>query len=216
MDPEPEVIRRDIDRTRESLTEKLETLEGQVRETIGTVRSKVEGTVEAVTSSVENSVRTVKETFDLPEQVRRHPHAMVGGALVTGALVGWLVTGRREGPRHGYPRHRPTPLPPAPSTSVGDGRSQFAAQPEPEGPGLMSRLLEPLAGEFDRIKATAIGALMAMARDAIRRNLPESLAPNVEEILDNITRRAGGEVIHGPVLPPAGSTPAPGPAGHNY
>jgi uncharacterized protein YjbJ (UPF0337 family) len=218
MDPEPEVIRQDIDRTRESLTEKLETLEGQVKQTIGsvtstvdTVKEKVEGTVEAVSSSVEKTVQKVKRTFDLSYQTQLHPYGMAGGAILTGAVVGWLVTGRRSGPRREYPRRRGTP---PPTALAADGRSEGGHRPEE--PGLMSRFLEPLAGEFDRIKATAIGALVGMARDAVVRSLPASLAPHVQEILDNIARRAGGEVIRGAVLPQTGATPASGPAGQNY
>src|SRR5262249_39701668 len=95
MAEEPDVIRQQIDETRESLTEKLETLEGQVKDavstvtdTIETVKSTVENTVESVKSGVENTVETVKsslsdtvdtvkETFDLSRHVDRHPWAAV-------------------------------------------------------------------------------------------------------------------------------------------
>jgi hypothetical protein len=96
------------------------------------------------------------------------------------------------------------------SQPTGNGRSE----PRHEGPGLMERLLQPLAGEFDRIKATAVGALLGMARDAVRQAVPPSLAPHVDEILNNLTRGYGGEVIRGPVLSSHdGSVPAAGPSG---
>jgi hypothetical protein len=211
MAEEPDVIRHDIDRTRESLTEKVETLENTVKETIDTVKAKVEDTVETVSSTVEKTVDTVKRTFDIPYQVRRHPYGMAGGALAAGAFLGWWVGSRRAGSHRGYtPPPRSYAAAPtaftsaAPGGPTGDGRTSQ----EPEGPGMVSRLVEPLAGEFDRIKATAIGALFGMARDFLVRSVPPSLAQNVEEIVDNITRHAGGEVIRGPILTRQGETGA--------
>jgi ElaB/YqjD/DUF883 family membrane-anchored ribosome-binding protein len=215
MDPEPDVIRRQIDETRESLTEKLETLEGQVKQTVDTVKSKVEDTVEAVTSTVEHTASAVKRTFDIPYQVRRHPYALVGGALLTGAALGFVV-GRRRAEYHLHrparrpgtaPAFRPETLVRAAGQPPGDGRAE-------SGPGFFSRLIEPLVGEFDKIKATAVGALMGMVRDAVKRSVPPSLHERVVEIMNDITRRAGGEPVEGPLLPAGASpgTPAPGPS----
>jgi hypothetical protein len=221
MDPKPDVIRRQIDETRESLTEKLETLEDQVKQTVDTVKSKVENTVEAVTSTVEHTVEAVKRTFDIPYQVQRHPYALTGGALLAGAALGYLV-GRRRAEFRPYrrPGHfvpTPAPVPRAEgffrpeSGTTGNGRQ---AAPEQSRPGFFSSLLEPLLGEFDKIKATAVGALLGLARDAIQRAVPPSLHNRVQEIMNDITRRAGGQPVEGSVLP-AGSgpgAPAPGPS----
>jgi hypothetical protein len=212
MDQEPDVIRQQIEQTRESLADKLETLEGQVRKTIGsvtstvgTVKSRVEDTVQAVTSAVGETVDSVKRTFDIPYQVRRHPYLMTGGALVVGAALAYFLAGRPRRPRR-RPRARwaPSYTPPAPAPasayeSVSGEPRQAGAGPSSR-PGVFAGLLEPLAGEFDKLKATAIGAFLGLVRDAAVRWVPPSLAPKVEEIVNDITRRAGGDVVPGPIL----------------
>jgi uncharacterized protein YjbJ (UPF0337 family) len=221
MAEEPDVIRHQIDETRESLTEKLETLEGQVKdavgtvtETIETVKNTVESTVESVKSGVEHTVEnvktslsdtvdSVKETFDLSRQIDRHPWGAVGCSLLAGMATGYLFGGSRQRWPHswqgipgmnqlipGYQPSRPAEAP----------RQDF--QQEPSRPGFLTNLLGSFEGELDKIKQTAIGALVGMARDAIKQALPPSLADNVTEIMDNVTRRAGGEPVRGPVLEP--------------
>jgi hypothetical protein len=205
MDAEPDVIRQQIDETRESLTDKLETLEGHVKQTVAsvtdvvdTVKTKVEDTVQAVTSSVEHTVETVKRTFNIPEQVQKHPYGMTGGALLAGAALGWLA-GRTWSAQR--PRLRGRMSRPAPRFESTPGGYEVAGGAAPSRPGFLASLLEPVAGEFDKIKATAIGALMGMVRDAVQHAVPPTMTERVEEIMDNITRRAGGEPVRGPVLP---------------
>ena len=83
MDPKPDVIRRQIDETRESLADKLETLEDQVKHTVASVTEAVEHTVDSVKSTARETVETVKRTFDIPYQVRRHPYALTGAVFAT-------------------------------------------------------------------------------------------------------------------------------------
>jgi ElaB/YqjD/DUF883 family membrane-anchored ribosome-binding protein len=110
MDPQPDVIREQIEETRSSLTEKLETLEAEVKgtvesakeavqETLETAKETVQDTISSVKETVHNASETVKRTFDLPYQVDRHPWGMVllsfAGGLVGGAFLG----GRMKSPR---------------------------------------------------------------------------------------------------------------------
>src|ERR1700687_542184 len=96
MDPEPSVIRQDIEETRQSLTEKLETLENQVMGTVQHARETVEETIGSVKSTVSETVDTVKRTFDLEYQVGQHPFIAAGLALLGGAAVGAMVKGARH------------------------------------------------------------------------------------------------------------------------
>jgi ElaB/YqjD/DUF883 family membrane-anchored ribosome-binding protein len=202
MAEEPDVIRHQIDETRESLAEKLENLEGQVKgvvgtvtDTIETVRSTVEETVDNVKSGVETTVDSVKETFDLNRQVERHPWAALGCSFAAGVAAGYLVNRARQDQRtagipgmdHIVPGYRPE-------------HPANAYRPQPPRPGLLSTVLEPFAGEMDQIKKTALGALISIGRDLLKQNLPESLGENVTEIMDNVARRLGGEPVRGPVL----------------
>jgi len=221
MAEEPDVIRHQIDETRESLTEKLESLEGQVKDAVGTVtdtiesvrdtvestvesvKSGVEDTVESVKTSLSDTVDTVKHTFDLSRQIDRHPWGAAGCSLLAGLAAGYLLTGSRNRGRYypqgipgmeqlipGYRPDRPTEAP------------QQASPPEPSHPGFLESLLNSFEGELGKIKQTAIGALVGIARDALKEALPPSIAENVTEIMDNVTRRAGGEPVRGPVLEP--------------
>jgi ElaB/YqjD/DUF883 family membrane-anchored ribosome-binding protein len=218
MAEEPDVIRHQIDETRESLTEKLESLEGQVKDAVGavtdtieTVKNTVENTVESVKSGVEDTVESVKtslsdtvdsvkETFDLPRQIDRHPWAAVGCSLAAGVVAGYLLWPRRRtyypgipGMNHVIPGYRAE----RPAESLRE-----AARPEPAAPGFLEGLLSSFEGELGKIKQTAIGALVGMARDAIKDALPPSLSDSVSEIMDNVTRHAGGDPVRGPVLEP--------------
>ncbi len=208
MAEEPDVIRQQIDETRESLADKLETLEGQVKgvvgtvsETIESVKTTVESTVGTVKSSLNETVDTVKETFDIPRQVERHPWGAVGCSFLAGLATGYLVTGRTF-----HRSHYPEAVRGMDQMASGYGgspaseRREFAA--EPERAGFMSQLLGAFEGELDKIKGTAVGALMGLARDALKEVLPPSLSENVNEIIDNVTRRVGGEPVRGPVLQP--------------
>lgn len=224
MAEEPDVIRQQIDETRESLTEKLETLEGQVKEAVGavtetietvkntventveSVKSGVEGTVETVKETLTDTVETVKETFDLGRQIDRHPWAAVGCSLLAGVATGYFLAGPRDRHRYypegipgmdqlipGYRSNRPTE-----GVAAAEPPSQYSERPS--GPGFVESLLHSFEGELGKIKQTAIGALVGIARDAIKDALPHSLSENVDDIMNSVARHAGGEPVRGPVL----------------
>jgi ElaB/YqjD/DUF883 family membrane-anchored ribosome-binding protein len=219
MAERPDVIRNQIEETRESLTGKLETLEGHVKEAVGTVtdtietvkssvetvkssvetvKSGVENTVESVKTSLHDTVDSVKETLDLSGQVQRHPWGAVGCSLMAGVAAGYLLSGPRRRQSNywdgipgmnqlipGYQPSRPAEAP----------RQEFREEPD-----FLSKLLSSFGGELDKVKEMAIGALLGIARDALKDALPPSLGANVAEIMDNVTRRAGGEPVRGQVL----------------
>jgi hypothetical protein len=197
MDPQPEVIREQIETTRESLVNKLETLENQVKETVGTVtstventvenvRSKVEGAVEAVSSTVKTTVEGVKKTFDIPYHTRRHPHAMAGGAFALGTLLGWMTMRRSW--------YTPEPYWPEGPEAEPVRREAHARR------SWFANVLTPLTEEVDKIKATGLGVVFGVVRDALQQAAPESIAPRVGEIIDDMTRRAGATVLPSPVF----------------
>ena len=234
MDEKPDVIRHEIEETRSSLAEKLETLEGQVKDTISSVtgtveetvekvKSTVSDTVETVKSSVEGTVESVKRTFDLAYQVDRHPWAMAGCSLLAGVAAGYLLGGPRGHARRWRVGRERTPSTGARSfaeTPAYQAASAYSAptddRREHQGPGFLSQLLAPPAPEIDKIKGTAVAAVMGMLRDSLVRAVPPALHENVREIMDDLTRKAGGHPIREPILPsatsggygPSGSTPA--------
>jgi ElaB/YqjD/DUF883 family membrane-anchored ribosome-binding protein len=109
---DPDQIRRKIEETRASLTDKLEALEHEVKRSAQNARDAVVGTVETVKHSVEDTVDTVREQFDdavdavkesldVRRHVRNYPWAMVGGSTVAGFITGRMS---RRGAGAFFPR----------------------------------------------------------------------------------------------------------------
>jgi hypothetical protein len=203
MDQEPDVIRQQIDETRSSLTEKLETLEGQVRGTVQDAKSTVEDTIQNVKDSVHETVATVKRTFDLNHQVRQHPWAMFGASVLAGYLAGNYLRPmpshrpRWQGPSHdGHRGQRPSSA--SESWQGLSARQDFAA-----GSGAtsswMNWFMNQFHDEIQQAKGLAVGAAVALARDFIKQSVPQ-LAPQIEELMNNVTSKLGGQPIHQPLM----------------
>jgi hypothetical protein len=184
----PEVIRQQMEETRTSLAEKLETLEQKVSSTVLETASAVTETVENVKETVESSVEAVKETLNLRLQTERHPWEMIGGAFAIGFLGGWITT------------RGPHPIPPPPALGhVGPqanlyqpAASSYATQP--------SSWLSKLSPEIEKLKGLAIGTVAGLVRDALAEAVPESMRPQVTEMLDDLASRFGGKPLPSPVL----------------
>src|SRR5205807_4113480 len=69
-----------------------------------------------------------------------------------------------------------------------------------KGPGLLDKLLDQFEPEVNRVKEMAIGTMVGLVRDWVTQALPASLAPKVEELMNQTTSKLGGEPIRGPVL----------------
>jgi len=224
MDDKPEVIRHRIDETRSALTEKLETLEREVRgtvceardavtctvetvrdtvnSTLGGVRETVSSTVETVRDQVQDTMCSVKEALNVQRQVQAHPWVMLGGSVAAGYLLGTLLPQR--GNNHGGHEH------PSSSSSRYAGtrpyepeRASSWSEPTPASsrtPGFLSGIADQLAPEIQKVKGMAIGAAMGLVRDLLKQQIPEQLAGNVDEVLDSVTTKLGGEPVRGSVL----------------
>jgi len=223
MDEKPEVIRHRIDETRSALTEKLETLEREVRgtvceardavtctvetvrdtvnSTLGGVRETVSSTVETVRDQMQDTMCSVKEALNVQHQVQAHPWVMLGGSVAAGYLLGSLLPDR--GRKHGRQERSSS----APSMY---GARQYEPEPasswsEPapsasRAPGFLSGVADQLAPEIQKVKGMAIGAAMGLVRDLLKQQVPEQLAGNVDEVLDSVTTKLGGEPVRGSVL----------------
>ncbi len=195
MDPEPEVIRHQIDETRSSLAEKLETLEHEVMGTVESAKETVQDTIDSVKESVHDTitsaretmhdtVESVKQTFDVPLQVERHPFTMVGLSLVSGLALGALLGGRRtrdipyrmsEASEVPGPRRE---MPPAAAWSRPESE-HFSAKPS-----FLDRLTGQVGGEFEKIKDLAITTLVGVVREMGEKAVP-ALKENVEHMLSD-------------------------------
>jgi ElaB/YqjD/DUF883 family membrane-anchored ribosome-binding protein len=226
MDNETKVIRHQMEDTRTSLTDKLETLEQQVVETVqGTttavahtvenVKEVVQETVDNVKDTVEDAVQAVKNTFNISRQVDHHPWPMVGASVAVGYLAGHLFGGStREGripsPSNGEsmatdtrPAHQERNGSGSESRSAGRSTGNEAGSLVSSGPsdqGWLGGLGEKLAPEITKLKGLALGAMIGVVRDLVVEMVPGQLGPRVKEWLDNVTTKLGGETLAEPIF----------------
>jgi hypothetical protein len=205
MDDE-EVIRQQMEETRTSLSEKLETLENHVtekvmeatstltdtagavkdtvQETVATVKDTVEGTVAAVKDTVHGGVETVKDWLDLPGHVEKHPWLMMAGCVCVGYCL------------DGMTRAAPKASEPAPSGHGkahhnGHGNGRNKRRTETAAPSVLSSL----SPEITKLKALALGTLLGTAREMIVNAVPEHLGGQLRELIDSTTKKLGGEPV---------------------
>jgi ElaB/YqjD/DUF883 family membrane-anchored ribosome-binding protein len=187
MDREsPELIEREMEETRESLTEKVSLLEQKVvgklesatdavQDTVQSVRSAVQDTVAAVTGTVKHSVESmsegVKEALDVKKHVRENPWAMVGGAATLGFVTGLLVFGRGSSARAARP--------------MAAGGSQPAFTPlaaAPQRPAWLNDLFEIAGREIKKVAEQALATTTASLKQTVETGIPkliDSALPNV-------------------------------------
>jgi hypothetical protein len=226
MDHEAEVIKHQMEETRTSLAEKLETLEHQVvgtvqqttavvsntveavKETVESVKGAVGDTVEKAKESVHDTVESLQESLNIPRQVERHPWGMFTGSVALGLLAGYLLpTGQRRSYRYAHRapggdgylsrrsnlneefRHE---------TSAGYGAG--AAEVAPSKPSALNKLSGVLGNEMGKLKELAIGTALGLVRDLVVDRLPESMRPDLTNMVNEITENLGGKVLPSPVL----------------
>jgi ElaB/YqjD/DUF883 family membrane-anchored ribosome-binding protein len=210
MENEPEVTRHQMEDTRTSLSEKLETLEQRVVDTMQGATNAVADTVENVT----DAVQTVKDVFDLPRQVKRHPWGMVGGAIALGYLGGYLLF--RSDPARARSNGRIQPAPPdSPKItrqqngavkghrSVEEASEKMLVQevsPGPSKPGWLSGVNNLFGAEISQLKGLAIGTVLSVVRDMIAQAATEPMKSKLADMMDGITVKLGGEPTDGPVF----------------
>jgi len=193
VDNELEVIRHEMEDTRASLADKLDTLENQVLGTVHDATAAVAHTVadvrsvvDSVTESIQEGVESVKETFNLSEQVRRHPWEMLGGAAAAGFFGGWLMG----------PSRKETEVPPdsVPRQAFTSPVREQPAREQPAEPASASEesvFAEPL----QTLKSIALGAVMGLVREMVAKGLPGNIKDDVVKVLDNFTAKIGGKIV---------------------
>jgi ElaB/YqjD/DUF883 family membrane-anchored ribosome-binding protein len=220
MDDQPEVIRHQMEETRASLSEKLETLEQQVTGTVKDARAAVTETVESVKEAVRDTVDSVKETFDLHVQVMRRPWTMLGASVVVGYLGGSLL-GRdasrssdstlsgssRRGESYRPLRKTNGLVTESKDENVSMERSLASSARASEPPGWLGQVATSFQPELTMLKGVAVGTLLGLVRDYVNESAPEGLRPKIKELVDNVTVKLGGEPLQSPILEKSSTEP---------
>jgi len=186
VDNELEVIHHQMEATRASLADKLDTLENHVLGTVHQATDAVSHTVEdvksvvdTVTDSIQETVQSVKETFNLRDRVREHPWMSVSGAVAVGFLGGYLLPAPAA--QQPEPVEYPPPEPPRPLSRA---ESRYVEETSDFGP-------------LQKIKELAIGALMNLVRQFAADATPENMKHDVLDLVDDLTTRFGGKPFRG-------------------
>ncbi len=166
----PEQVREDMEVTRASLTEKLETLEHRVVGTVEAAQHKVEHGVDAVRETVEN----VKRTFNVKHHVEERPWLMLGASVLTGYALGQFIMaghGRSE-PKAGTNGRGGTERAPAPAMAA-----------EPRRPAAKSRFVSQIEDELGRLQTEALGLGMNLLRGWLKQ-VVSSFEPRQEPLTE--------------------------------
>jgi hypothetical protein len=200
MDNETEMIKHQMEETRSDLTDKLETLEQQVVETVqGTTHAvsdtveNVKETVEKVKDSVTSTMEAVKNAFNLKLQTERHPWVMMGGSVATGFLLARLQDRFFGRPVTTDDHYAALASVPGPSSAGWERRHAPAAAP-PQG-GWLSILTSLFGPEISKLKASAIGGLLGVAREIVHKHLPGEVGHKIAGVFDQVTAKLGGEPL---------------------
>jgi ElaB/YqjD/DUF883 family membrane-anchored ribosome-binding protein len=190
----PEVIEKEMQTTRESLTEKVSLLEQQVvgtlqssttavQDTVESVKSAVQDTVESVTGSVKDSVSSLtdglRDALDVKRQVRQNPWACVGGAAALGFITGMLVF-RRESSMAAGMASTSAPYSPAP-----------AYQPPvvPMRPSWLGELFDMAGQEVKKIAQDALTRGTAQLKQTVQEQVPKLIETAVSRVTEAATPR---------------------------
>jgi len=206
-----------------AVMETVQTAKSSVTETVDTVTNVVQDTVESVRHSVEGTVDSVKETFNLSRQVEKHPWLMFGGAIAVGFFGGKLLEepprrprSRQFGESFGRQDYSSTTSEPlyASSTSadaVSNGfHRESAGEAAPARPAVASSqkwgwfadLASAVSPELSKLQSLAIGAAVSAIRDLLKDVTPQPLQEPLSKVIDELTEKAGGTPVQGPLLSP--------------
>jgi phage-related protein len=196
--------------TIQSVRDVVDSVKDSVQGTVDSVKDSVQGTVDSVKETMADTVEGVRQTFDLHRQVDNHPYLMVGGAVVVGFVAGRLLNvapaaramGRAAesfGPSVSrFAQSAASNLGTA-ASAVGSTAASVGGAAVTTG-GWMGALESMFGPEIDKVKELAIGTLLGVVRDMAVKAAPETMVPQVREIMDGLTTKLGGKPIEGPVF----------------
>ena len=185
-------IEQSIQKTKEDLAEKLDSL-----------RSEVETSYEHAEESVREVVDDVKRVFNFRYQVEKHPLIFFGSSLAAGYVIGSKVFSGRRTERNKHltkyvegtikpaesnlsPRfnERLEPAPAAPAA---------AAAAAPVSPSVFGGVVGKVGHEVKNYKGASIRVLLGTLRELAKQSVPRPLSRTIDGIFDVSAQRLGGD-----------------------
>jgi len=152
-------------------------------------RSALRDKVERLEQQLEDTVETVRDTFDLRQQIKRHPWTMVCGAAAVGFLGARLLEGIRAVPPS-------VPFSPAPLTSA----PPFGSRRAPAQTHWWDTLTNQYRDELGKVKGLVLSTLGGLIGEAFTEVAPPALKPKIKEVVDSVTVKLGGEPLTEPLF----------------
>jgi len=211
VDESPEVIKSQMEQTRQDLVEKIETLEHQVAHTVQEATSAVTSTVDTVkdvvsntSDAVQSTVDSVKdvvsntkdavqstmdsvvEAFDLSGHVQRSPWLMFGAAVASGFALGKVLA------------------PPQLSSSSSSASADFSKlsleptlkQPEQPSKSVFDAPLSALGSMFEKplqiAEGMAVSAFFSLLQNVVRDAVPADWKDQVVGVVNDLNKQLGG------------------------
>ena len=205
-------IRKEMEDTRSSLTDKLEALETKVTEKVvqpvadavekasdvaSDIVETVKETVHTVSDKVEETTKAVVSAFDIERHMDRHPWLIFGIAATTGCMVGSFL-GRRSSQASHETWSRPKHVRGTNGASHHTEASPLRRAPKKEASEQESWIKE----QMRHLGKLALSALMSSIRDLAKRSVPGPLGDRIGAEVENMTTSLGAEPIQGDVVAP--------------
>ena len=196
---ELERLRADIAGTRCALSNKLESVEQELRDnvrkttdsvvdTLHAVKNTFTGTIDEVRDRFTGTVNTIKSELDVRRHVQSHPWLVVTGSAVAGFAAARLLPPARRTTIEYSPRE------PVPAMSIRE-EPHRAREGLPTRPGTMQRLIHRFEPELRRLQGLAIGSAMDVVRRFVRESAPPSMAEELDDIIRSATEKLGGRPV---------------------
>ena len=184
-------IEHDMEKTRESISVKVEALESQVLGTIQTATNTVTDTVDAVKDAVATAPSAVRETIQeivqvvkesvgsisLSEFVRSRPGAVLASSAFTGFLLGYLTGGRKA------------------AAPVQRFAASTAAPTPAARTGLLAELFDRLGGEARQVGELVLSKALASLKQNVETRVPEVVESVVQRMTGSVETRTHGDAI---------------------
>jgi ElaB/YqjD/DUF883 family membrane-anchored ribosome-binding protein len=192
-------LRADIAGTRSALSNKLESVEQELRDnvrrttdsvvdTLHTVKETFTGTIDEVRDRFTGTVNTIKSELDVRQHVQAHPWIMVAGSAAAGfAAARLLPPAKRAVLEHSAGERI--------SEYSGSRMSATNIRKEPRRPGILESVVERFEPELRRLQGLAIGSAMGIVRGFVRDTAPPSMAEELDNIIQSATEKMGGRPV---------------------
>lgn len=173
-------LEREVEQTTASLNRNFQLIETELTK-------KVQDTKERAIEKMED----IKESFNLKKQVEKHPTQMVGGAVVTGLIVGAFVSGgSRKSSRRGQELtdHDVT----ASHQFAEEIAPSIPSRPREKSSTAMDRVFSEFRDEIDLAKKIIMGVVFTKAGEALGKKIPQ-WNPVIQEIVGGASKKLGSD-----------------------